>query len=198
MTIKPAPRNPRNAAKAARGLRWQGGEGYKTPTCFLDARMIATADSDFALDLPDLAATAALAGAVAALARPGDVIALAGELGTGKTSFARAFIRARGGTDEVPSPTFTLVQEYALPSGVVCHFDLYRLERPADAYELGIEEAFAGAISLVEWPDRLGPLLPPDRLDVRLSFAERADSRRAELRAGRSWGDRLARARLNG
>jgi tRNA threonylcarbamoyladenosine biosynthesis protein TsaE len=154
--------------------------------------MIATADPDLALDLPDLAATAALARRLAGLARPGDVIALKGELGTGKTSFARAFIQARGGGGEVPSPTFTLVQEYALPSGAICHFDLYRLERPADAYELGIEEAFQQAISLIEWPERLGPLIPADRLELELRFAEREDARRVSLTAGPGWRDRVS------
>jgi tRNA threonylcarbamoyladenosine biosynthesis protein TsaE len=155
--------------------------------------MLATADRDLALDLPDLAATQDLARRLAGLARPGDVILLTGELGAGKTSFARAFIRARGGADEVPSPTFTLVQEYPLPDGAICHFDLYRLKRAEDAYELGIEDAFAQAISLVEWPDRLGPLLPAERLEVSLAFAEREEARRARLRGTASWQDRLGR-----
>src|SRR5947207_3065485 len=93
--------------------------------------------------LPDPAATAALAGRVAPLARRGDVVALRGDLGSGKTAFARAFIAARAGRPvEVPSPTFTLVQTYELPDGAIWHFDLYRLERPDDAIELGIDEAF--------------------------------------------------------
>src|SRR5258708_24955199 len=96
--------------------------------------------------LPDVAATAALAGRVAPLARRGDVVALSGALGSGKTTFARAFVAARAGRAlEVPSPTFTLVQTYELPTGAIWHFDLYRLERPDDAIELGIDEAFADA-----------------------------------------------------
>src|SRR6266704_6126905 len=87
-------------------------------------------------ELPDEAATAALAAGIAALARPGDVIALKGELGAGKTSFARAFIRARGGVEAVPSPTFTLVQVYELPGGPIWHIDLYRLRDPEEAWEL--------------------------------------------------------------
>jgi tRNA threonylcarbamoyladenosine biosynthesis protein TsaE len=154
--------------------------------------MPATADFEMALELADLAATADLARRLAGLARPGDVIALHGELGTGKTSFARTFIQARGGTDEVPSPTFTLVQEYPLPDGAVCHFDLYRLERPEDAYELGIEDAFADAISLIEWPERLGALIPEDRLDVSLAFAEAEGRRRVRLQGSASWQGRLA------
>src|SRR6202162_3228197 len=111
------------------------------------------------IDLPDEDATAAFAARVAALARPGDVIALKGELGAGKTSFARAFIRARGGDEEVPSPTFTLAQVYELADAAVWHFDCYRLRDPEEAWELGIEDAFRDGISLIEWPERLRPLL---------------------------------------
>src|ERR1700688_5301802 len=118
------------------------------------------------IELPDDAATAALAAHIAALARPGDVIALKGELGAGKTSFARAFIRARGGDETVPSPTFTLVQVYDLPDGAVWHFDLYRLRQPGDAWELGIEDAFRDGISLIEWPERLGTVLSALRFAV--------------------------------
>ena len=91
------------------------------------------------LYLADLAATGRLAEALARLARVGDVLALAGPLGVGKTAFARAFIRALGGEEEVPSPTFTLVQLYELGTLTLYHFDLYRFERPEEAYELGIE-----------------------------------------------------------
>ncbi len=143
--------------------------------------------------LPDDAATAALAGRVAPLARVGDVVALTGVLGAGKTTFARAFIAARAGrTLEVPSPTFTLVQTYDLPGGPIWHFDLYRLEHPDEAIELGLDEALAEAISLIEWPERLGELLPADRLDVRLSFAETGGGRHARLEATGGWRDRLA------
>lgn len=151
------------------------------------------------VDLPDPAATAGLARRVAALARGGDVIALRGDLGAGKTSFARAFVNALPGPDgtprdeEVPSPTFTLVQSYRRLPADVWHFDLYRLERPEEAYELGIEEAFGSAIVLIEWPERMGDLLPPQRLDVALSFASAAEARRAELTGWGDWAARLAR-----
>jgi tRNA threonylcarbamoyladenosine biosynthesis protein TsaE len=141
--------------------------------------------------LADAAATAALAGRLAPLARVGDVVALSGALGSGKTTFARAFIAARAGRAlEVPSPTFTLVQTYELPDGPIWHFDLYRLERPDDAVELGIDEAFAQAISLIEWPERLGALLPAERLDVALAFE--GAGRRAVLDAADGWRKRLA------
>lgn len=150
-------------------------------------------------ELPDPAATAGLARRLAALARDGDVIGLRGDLGVGKTSFARAFINALPGPDgapleeEVPSPTFTLVQIYRRSPADVWHFDLYRLERPEEVYELGIEEALAGAIVLIEWPERLSDLLPPQRLDLTLSFASAAEARRAELTGYGNWVSRLER-----
>mgnify|MGYP002623500840 FL=1 len=144
-----------------------------------------------ALDLPDLGATAALARVIAAAAQAGDVIALWGDLGAGKTTFARAFIAARSGeAEEVPSPTFTLVQVYEQGAVPVWHFDLYRVESHEEVYELGFEEALGTAIALIEWPERLRPLLPAVRLDVRLSFAADPEARRAELV---SWGDWAAR-----
>ena len=121
-----------------------------------------------------LAETERLAARLAPHTAPGDVIGLCGALGSGKTAFARAFIRARLGRDaeEVPSPTFTLVQLYAHAAGAIWHFDLYRLDQPEDAYELGIEDAFAGAISLVEWPEKLGAIVPGDWLQVHLAPGE--------------------------
>jgi tRNA threonylcarbamoyladenosine biosynthesis protein TsaE len=142
------------------------------------------------IELPNLAATEALAATVAALARAGDAILLEGELGAGKTVFARVFLRTATGDPalEVPSPTFTLVQSYATPIGVVHHFDLWRLDGPGGLAELGWEEACDGIV-LLEWPDRLGPLRPPDALTVALQ-ATGADSRRAVLSG---WPDRLGR-----
>jgi len=144
------------------------------------------------IDLPDEAATAAFAARISALAATGDIIALKGDLGAGKTTFARGFIRARGGTEEVPSPTFTLVQLYELGSVVVWHFDLYRLKFPEEAWELGIEDAFSEGISLIEWPERLGPLLPRHRLEIELLFGDRPEARRAVLDPGEGWQNRLA------
>jgi tRNA threonylcarbamoyladenosine biosynthesis protein TsaE len=143
-------------------------------------------------ELPDKPATLKLAADIAALARPGDVIALRGELGVGKTTFARAFIRARGGDEAVPSPTFTLVQVYELPGGAIWHIDCYRLRSPEEAWELDIEDAFADGIALVEWPELLGPLLPPRRLEILLSPGARPNARRAALDPGGDWASRLA------
>lgn len=144
------------------------------------------------MSLPDEAATAALARELARLARTGDVFALGGEIGVGKTFFARAFIRALGGGgEEVPSPTFTLHQAYELPHATVHHFDLFRLSGPEETRELGLEDAMAGGITLIEWPDRLGPLLPGDRLDVALAYADTPDSRRVTLSCHGAWAGRL-------
>ena len=126
-----------------------------------------------------LAETERLAQRLAPHAAPGDVIGLCGPLGSGKTAFARAFIRARlcRPAEEVPSPTFTLVQLYEHAAGAIWHFDLYRLDGPEDAYELGIEDAFAGAISLIEWPEKLGDLMPADWLQVQLVPGEDEEAR---------------------
>jgi tRNA threonylcarbamoyladenosine biosynthesis protein TsaE len=148
----------------------------------------------FSIELHDEAMTADLAARLARRAQRGDVVLLSGDLGSGKTSFARAFIRARGtGREEVPSPTFTLVEVYAPGDGTpVWHFDLYRLTASEEAYELGIEEAFGDGISLIEWPDRLGSLLPPEHLEVTLSPGTRPEARVARLSGTPGWAPRLA------
>ena len=149
------------------------------------------------VDLRHESATAALAGSLARVARPGDVFALNGDLGAGKTVFARAFIRTRGdGDEEVPSPTFTLVQAYEIEGGTIYHFDLFRLSTPDEALELGIEDAFAEGISLIEWPERLGALLPHRRLDLTLSHGDEPDVRLATLSGNGDWPGRLKEAGL--
>jgi tRNA threonylcarbamoyladenosine biosynthesis protein TsaE len=156
-------------------------------------RRLYNARVTISVELPDEAATWALAANVAAMAGPGDVIALQGELGAGKTTLARAFLRARGVCDEVPSPTFTLVQVYDAGGATIWHFDLYRLGSPEEAWELGIEDAFDDGISLIEWPERLGFLLPSRRLEIALIFADQPNARRALLAGGGEWQARLTR-----
>jgi len=152
-------------------------------------------DAALSFDLPSEAMTAALAARLARRSRAGDVIALRGDLGTGKTVFARAFIRAlRGLAEEVPSPTFTLVQIYEGEAGApaIWHFDFYRLTRPEEVFELGFEEALAQAIVLIEWPERLGLMLPRERLEVRLAPGLTSRARRIELCPSPAWRDRIA------
>jgi tRNA threonylcarbamoyladenosine biosynthesis protein TsaE len=148
------------------------------------------------LNLPDPAATERLAAIIAGQARPGDAILLSGDLGAGKTHFARAFINAlTPAPEEVPSPTFTLVQTYdGLAQGApvkIWHFDLYRLKSPEETLELGIDEVFAEGIALVEWPDRLGYYKPREHLELNLAITGDG-ARQATLRPTPSWQDRAA------
>jgi len=143
-----------------------------------------------AILLPDLAATEALAGRIAALLQPGDAVLLEGPLGAGKSALARALLRSLQSNPalEVPSPSYTLVQSYDAPIGPVHHFDLWRLDGPEAVAELGWDDAQDGIV-LVEWPDRLGFLRPSDALTVNLSLSD-GDARRAELTG---WPGRLER-----
>lgn len=141
--------------------------------------------------LPAEADTRALGCVLARHVRPGDVIALEGGLGAGKTTLARGFIQHLTGTEEeVVSPTFTLVQLYETGIAPIWHFDLYRLQKPMDALELGLEDALAEGILLIEWPERLGPLLPQRRLEVALSLGLQ-NGRDAGLAGDPSWQARL-------
>jgi tRNA threonylcarbamoyladenosine biosynthesis protein TsaE len=154
----------------------------------------ATSQDGLTLRLPDEAATRALARGLAALLKPGDLVAFHGDLGAGKTTFIRALINALpGAAEEVPSPTFTLVQTYLRAPFEVWHFDLYRLERPEEVYELGWEEAGGEAVVLIEWPGRLGPLLPSRRLDVVLNYGDRPEVREVALAGVGDWPERLRR-----
>ena len=123
--------------------------------------------------LPDLAATERFAASVAAAMRPGDAILLAGPLGAGKTAFARALLRAATNDPalDVPSPSFTLVQSYDTPRGRVHHFDLWRLDGPSALTEIGWDDAREDIV-LVEWPGRLGALIPPDALRLEFEFTD--------------------------
>lgn len=144
------------------------------------------------LILPDEAATRRLAADLAQRLRTGDTVLLDGDLGAGKSTLARALIRARLGAPglEVPSPTFTLVQVYGGSQDAIWHADLYRLTGPDEIAELGLSDAFETAICLVEWPDRLGEAAPPGSLTIALSTAG-DDARRAQVRGSPDWATRL-------
>jgi N-acetylmuramate 1-kinase len=133
----------------------------------------AAGGSNFTAMLPDERATTRFAIEIAAALEPGDLVTLSGDLGAGKTTFARALIRYVAGDDtiEVPSPTFTLVQSYELPRFALVHADFYRLSGAAEIAELGFDDLPAGAVVLLEWPDRAGGFLPPDRLDITFTLA---------------------------
>ena len=143
----------------------------------------------FSLPLPDEAATERLGAALAARLKPRDVVALEGGLGAGKTTLARAILRAAAGEPSliVPSPTFTLVEVYETGRGSFWHFDLYRLEEPEQVFELGWEEARVDGVVLVEWAERLGSLLPRERLTVSLSVE--GEGRRAILEGDSRFGE---------
>lgn len=133
------------------------------------------------LILADADATTRLATRIAPVLRAGDVILLNGPIGAGKTHFARSLIQARlaaaGRMEDVPSPTFTLIQTYEADGVALWHADLYRLTDPDEAAELGLEEAFTQAICLIEWPDRLGPLRPKQALELTLTPDTASDQR---------------------
>lgn len=118
--------------------------------------------------LDGLSAMERLGAALAATLAAGDCVALFGDLGAGKTTLARAVLKALGVTEDVPSPTFTLVQEYDTARLPVRHFDLYRLETPEELFELGLDEALSDGAALIEWPENAGPYLPEDTLCLRL------------------------------
>jgi len=138
--------------------------------------------ADPCVPLPDARATDALGMRLSSLLRPGDTVLLEGDLGAGKSTLARAVIQTALGSDEpVPSPTFTLTARYDTPGGTIVHADLYRLSGPEDVEETGLADDFAEAVTLVEWPDRLGDLRPRDALTIVLETE--GEGRRATLRA---------------
>lgn len=151
----------------------------------------------FTAALADEQATMRLVADIAALIEPGDLITLSGDLGAGKTTFARGFIRHIAGDDriEVPSPTFTLMQAYELPRFALVHADFYRLSGPAELAELGFEDLGAGTVMLLEWPDRAGNVLPADRIDVAftLSPPQGPDFRNARVTGYGAHGRRVER-----
>lgn len=162
-------------------------------------------EQEFSLSvvLEDEAATAALAASIERIAGAGDIFALKGGLGAGKTTFARHFLRARGCVEDVPSPTFTLVQVYHFDNhreaagqskhrAPVWHFDLYRIDAPGQVYELGIEDAFNDGVSLIEWPERMAALLPPEALTLEFEFGGASGARAVHISGAGGWAGRLS------
>jgi tRNA threonylcarbamoyl adenosine modification protein YjeE len=136
--------------------------------------------------LADEAATVTLGARIAAGLAPGDAVALAGDLGAGKTTLARAILEALGVAETVPSPTFTLVQHYETRRLSVDHFDLYRIERESELEQLGLDDALADGAALIEWPERAGAHLPSDTLRIDLEIVGEG-SRRARIAGPSRW-----------
>src|SRR5829696_6092020 len=130
-------------------------------------------DFTFSIELPDAAATIALAEDIAICLTVGDVVALSGEVGAGKTTFARAVIRAIADDQslEVPSPTFTLMQSYPTGRIPITHFDLYRLSSADELDEIGFDDVLVDGAALVEWPERAAARLPAEGLDIAFEVA---------------------------
>ena len=143
------------------------------------------------LHLDDVTATEALAARLAPVLGAGDTLLLSGPIGAGKTALSRALIRARLGNpaEDVPSPTFTLVQTYSDGETEIWHADFYRLSSPDEVVELGLDEAFETAICLIEWPDRLGELTPRDALHITLAALE--DGHEISFAGSADWTQRL-------
>jgi tRNA threonylcarbamoyl adenosine modification protein YjeE len=157
-----------------------------------------SAFSQWVVDLPDLAATEALARDMAPTLSSGDIVTLSGDLGAGKTAFARALIRSLADDPalDVPSPTFTLIQTYETPRLPVVHADLYRIASPDELDHLGWDEAGEDALVLLEWPERAGGYLPADRLDIALAHVPgHPTARQATITGAGNWSERLARQR---
>ncbi len=146
------------------------------------------------IELPTLEATESFARTLAPLAAIGDVITLQGDLGAGKTTFARAFIQSwMQESCEVPSPTFTLVQLYEKNGQTLYHFDLYRLKSVHEVVELGLEEALYTGICLIEWPELLQGMALSNHLQIRLEFQENSKGRKVTICGDLSWHNRLNR-----
>jgi len=140
------------------------------------------------LVLADSVATEAVGAALASVLRPGDIVALYGDLGVGKTTLARGLLTALGLDGEAPSPTFAIVQGYAPPEVrlPVAHVDLYRIEDPEDVAELGLDDALADGALLIEWPERLGNRLWPSALRLYLA-ADPGGGRRLTWERSEAW-----------
>jgi len=146
---------------------------------------------NFAVDLPDLAAMEAFGTRIAGQLRPGDVLALSGGLGAGKTTLARAIIRALGHTGEVPSPSFAIIEVYEDLDPPLVHADFYRLARPEEAEELGLEDYRAGGVLIAEWPDHAGGFAQ-EAACLEISLETVKDGRQALVSPGQDWLGRVA------
>ena len=154
-----------------------------------------SSETERTLALPGLPAMEALGARIAGELRIGDCVALQGDLGAGKTTLARAILRALGVSEAIPSPTFTLVQSYETERLRIRHYDLYRIENPAELDELGLEDALIDGAVLVEWPERAGNRLPQDALYLKLSMD--AAGRRASLSGPARWTNVFSTERAN-
>ena len=143
------------------------------------------------LDLASEAATVALGRRIAGVLERGDMVALSGGLGAGKTALARSIVRSFLPEEEVPSPTFTLVQTYETPGFSIWHVDLYRVKDKSELRELGLDDALDEGALLIEWAERMGEKLPRDRLDVMLETTDDASERVAKIIARGSWVARI-------
>ncbi|MEE9272032.1 MAG: tRNA (adenosine(37)-N6)-threonylcarbamoyltransferase complex ATPase subunit type 1 TsaE [Robiginitomaculum sp.] len=141
------------------------------------------------INLADAQATQALGARLANTLKPGDILALRGDLGAGKTTLARGFINKFMGDINVPSPTYTLLQTYNSPQFDIWHFDLYRLEDEADIWELDIEKALEDGVCLIEWPERIENLLSGNELCVNIRFLNQG--RCVNISGNHMWKDRL-------
>jgi tRNA threonylcarbamoyl adenosine modification protein YjeE len=148
--------------------------------------------TSWSLDDVDLVRLDILASHLAVLLKSGDVVALSGPLGAGKTTLARALVTRLGGEGEVPSPTFALMQRYETPRLTLTHCDFYRLE-PSELDELGLEDAVSEGVVIVEWPERASRWLPDDRLDIAMDETATPDLRRIVLTGHGGWEARLGR-----
>ena len=155
-----------------------------------DSMISVVACMEATCELSDPQASEALGKRIATQLQRGDVIALFGDLGAGKTTLSRGVLRGLGHAGPVPSPTFTLVQHYATDDLSVAHFDLYRLTSRDEIFELGLDEACHEGAVLIEWPEILDDALPEERLEVHLSDA--GNGRSVRLVARGAWADRLS------